>query len=77
MDNAKQRVCQAVIKPEFQSKLDAGNCITREMLILEAISKLRRDWHQSALEKLLYDVNWGPGARQIFVTKLLEWKVNK
>ena len=76
LDNAKQRVCQAIIKPEFESGLDASNCITREMLILEAISKLRRDWHQSALEELLHDVNWGPAARQIFVTKLSESKVN-
>ena len=42
----------------------------REMLILEAVSKLRRDWHQSALGELL------PGeqtdARKIFVTKLAE-----
>ena len=45
--------------------------------ILSLISKLKRDWHQSALEELLDDVNWGPAARQIFVTKLSEWKVNK
>ena len=38
--------------------------------ILYLISKLKRDWHQSALEELLHDVNWGPAARQIFVTKL-------
>ena len=38
LDNAKQRVCQAIIKPEFESHLDAGNCIMREILILEAIS---------------------------------------
>ena len=62
LDNAKQRACQAIIKPEFQNQLDAGNCITREN-ILEAISKLRRDWHQSALEELLPDVNWRPAAR--------------
>ncbi len=51
----------------------AHQCITKEMLHLNVLEKLRRDRHKAGLTFLLQNENWHIDARRCIEVKLTEW----
>lgn len=62
---------------DSSKELGDNICITKEMLQMGQLQKLRRDRHKSALTKLLETLNWHRDARKCIQVKLTEWAFEK
>ncbi|XP_078380283.1 uncharacterized protein LOC144663248 [Oculina patagonica] len=68
--NSVKELKSKIIKLDSQGKAD--ECVTKEMLQLGELEKLRRDRHKAALTNLLHTENWHMDARKCIEVKLTE-----
>ena len=57
--------------------MGADQFITKGMLQLRELEKLRPDRHKAALINLLYTENWHMDARKCIEVKLTEWALER
>jgi hypothetical protein len=66
-----------LIGANSQDNIEDGCIITKDMLQMEELERLRRDRHSTALTKILETYNWHPDAKKCVLVKLTGWALDK